>query len=257
VVVRDEEGNVVRRIPAPAKSGFHRVAWDLRFPPSNPIQLEGGRRRRGGDEDGGGPQGPLAAPGKYTVTLSKQVDGVVTPVGTAQTFAAVPLGMAALSAQDQAAQLTFQRKTARLQRAVLGAVQSVDEAQTRLKLIQKAILETPRADLKLIQQARALDLRLQDIAVKLTGDPVVAAHSEPTPPAIADRVQNVVGAHWSTTALATKTFEEDYNIAAAEFAPVLADLRQAIGVDLKNLEDQLETLGAPWTPGRLPSWQPE
>jgi hypothetical protein len=29
------------------------------------------------------------------------------------------------------------------------------------------------------------------------------------------------------------------------------------GIDLKNLEDQLETLGAPWTPGRLPSWQPE
>jgi hypothetical protein len=165
--------------------------------------------------------------------------------------------MSSLSAQDQAAQLAFQRKTARLQRAVLGAVQSVSEAQTRLKLIQKAILETPKADLKLLQQSRALDLRLQDIAVKLTGDPVIAAHSEPTPPAIVDRVQAVVGAHWSTTAMATRTFEQDYTIAAAEFAPVLADLRQAIGVDLKSLEDQLETLGAPWTPGRLPSWQPE
>jgi photosystem II stability/assembly factor-like uncharacterized protein len=258
LIVKDEEGNVVRRLSAPAKAGFHRVAWDLRFPASNPVQPEGGRRRRGGDDEGGdGPEGPLAAPGKYTVTLAKQVDGVVTPVGTAQTFEAAPLGMAALSAPDQAAQLTFQRKTARLQRAVLGAVQSVDEAQTRLKLIQKAILETPKADLKLLQQARALDLHLQDLAVKLTGDPVIAAHSEPTPPAIVDRVQNVVGAHWSTTALATRTLEDDYAIAAAEFAPVLADLRQTIGVDLKNLEDQLETLGAPWTPGRLPSWQPE
>ena len=37
----------------------------------------------------------------------------------------------------------------------------------------------------------------------------------------------------------------------------IADLRQAIGVDLKGLEDQLENLGAPWTPGRLPSWKPE
>ncbi len=257
LIVKDEEGNVVRRLPAPAKAGFHRIAWDLRFPASNPVQLEGGRRRRGGDEDGGGQEGPLAAPGKYTVTLAKEVDDVVTPVGTAQTFDAVPLGMSSLSAQDQAAQLAFQRKTARLQRSVLGAVQSVSEAQTRLKLIQKAILETPKADLKLLQQSRALDLRLQDIAVKLTGDPVIAAHSEPTPPAIVDRVQGVVGAHWSTTALATRTFEDDYNIAAAEFAPVLADLRQAIGVDLKNLEDQLENLGAPWTPGRLPSWQPE
>lgn len=257
LIVKDEEGNVVRRLPAPAKAGFHRVAWDLRFPASVPIRLEGGRRRRGGDEDGGGPEGPLAAPGKYTVTLAKEVDDVVTPVGQPQTFEARPLFMSGLTQQDQASQLAFQRKTASLQRAVLGAVQALNEAQERLKYIQKAILETPKADLKLVQQAQALDLRLQDIAVKLEGDPVIAEHSEPTPPAIVDRVQTVVQAHWSTTAQATKTFEEDYDVAASEFAPVLADLRQAIGVDLKSLEDQLETLGAPWTPGRLPSWKPE
>ncbi len=86
---------------------------------------------------------------------------------------------------------------------------------------------------------------------------MLAARNEPTPPAILDRVQNVVGGHWSTSSAATRTFEDDYATAAAEFAPVLADLRQAIGVDLEALEDQLESLGAPWTPGRLPTWQPE
>ncbi|MFL6236772.1 MAG: VPS10 domain-containing protein [Thermoanaerobaculia bacterium] len=253
LIVRDEEGNVVRRLPAPAKAGFHRVAWDLRFPASTPVQLQ--QRER--DTFDNGPEGPLAAPGKYTVTLAKQVDDVVTPAGQPQPFEARPLATSGLTGQDQAAQLAFQRKTASLQRAVMGATQALEEAQNRLKYVQKAILETPKADLKLIQQARALDLRLQDIAVKLAGDPVLAGHNEPTPPAIIDRVQTVVSAHWSTTAQATKTYEADYNIAAAEFGPVLADLRQAIGVDLKSLEDQLETLGAPWTPGRLPAWKPE
>jgi hypothetical protein len=253
LIVKDEEGNVVRRLTAPAKAGFHRVAWDLRFPASTPVQLQSGPA----DLFGGPPVGPLAAPGKYTITLAKQVDDVVTPVGQPQPFEARPLFMSGLPAQDQASQLAFQRKTASLQRAVMGAAQALEEAQNRLKYVQKAILETPKADLKLIQQARALDLRLQDIAVKLVGDPVIAGHNEPTPPAIVDRVQTVVSAHWSTTAQATRTYEADYNIAAAEFAPVLADLRQAIGVDLKSLEDQLETLGAPWTPGRLPSWKPE
>ncbi|PYQ56912.1 MAG: glycosyl hydrolase, partial [Acidobacteria bacterium] len=253
LIVKDEEGNVVRRLTAPAKAGFHRVAWDLRFPASTPIQLQ--RRER--DEFDTTPEGPLAAPGKYTVTLAKQVDDVVTPVGQPQPLEARPLFMSGLTAQDQAAQLVFQRKTASLQRAVMGAVQALDEAQNRLKFIQKAILETPKADLKLVQQARALDLRLQDIEVKLEGDPVIGAHGGAPPPAIVDRVQGVVQSHWSTTAQATKTYEEDYNIAATEFAPVLADLRQAIGVDLKSLEDQLESLGAPWTPGRLPTWKPE
>ena len=30
--VRDEAGEVVRRLTGPVKSGFHRVAWDLRYP---------------------------------------------------------------------------------------------------------------------------------------------------------------------------------------------------------------------------------
>jgi hypothetical protein len=93
--------------------------------------------------------------------------------------------------------------------------------------------------------------------VKLTGDPILAANNASTPPAIVDRIQNVVGSHWGISGAATRTWEEDYNIAAAEFAPVLVDIRKTIGTNLKGLEDQLESAGAPWTPGRLPSWQPE
>ncbi|HKI04705.1 MAG TPA: glycosyl hydrolase [Thermoanaerobaculia bacterium] len=253
LTVTDEEGNVVRRLTAPAKAGFHRVAWDLRFPPSSPTQLESGPP--GLFENG--PQGPLAAPGTYKVTMAKQVDGVVTPLGEAQTFETVPLGMATLAAKDQAGQLAFQRKTAALQRAVMGATEALGEAKERVKYVQRAILDTPKADLKLSQQARALELRLQDIGEKLTGDPVLGSHNEPTPPAIVDRVQNIIFGHWASSSEVTRTFQDDYATAAAEFAPVLADLRQVIGVDLKNLEDQLESLGAPWTPGRLPSWKPE
>jgi len=62
-----------------------------------------------------------------------------------QTLQAVPVGMAELSAQDQEKQLAFQRRTARLQRAVLGAAEAVEE--TRTQYIQKAIPQTPRADL--------------------------------------------------------------------------------------------------------------
>ena len=40
LIVTDEEGNVVRRLTAPAKAGFHRVAWDLRFPPPTPVELD-------------------------------------------------------------------------------------------------------------------------------------------------------------------------------------------------------------------------
>ena len=43
LTVTDEAGAVVRRIAGPVKSGFHRVAWDLRSPSHEPIT--DGRRR--------------------------------------------------------------------------------------------------------------------------------------------------------------------------------------------------------------------
>ena len=62
---------------------------------------------------------------------------------------------------------------------------------------------------------------------------------------------------WGTMLAPTRTQEDAYRYAGQEFAPVLASLRQLVEVDLKRLEDQLESAGAPWTPGRVPRWQPE
>ena len=149
------------------------------------------------------PQGPLAAPGTYTVSFAKRVDGVTTPLGAPQTFEAGPLGNATLPAKDRAALLAFQQKTGRLQRAVLGAVRAADEAQTRIDYLKKALLDTPAADAKLRDDARAIEARLADLKTALSGDSTVAARNEPTPPAIVDRVQQIVLGHWATTSAAT------------------------------------------------------
>ena len=74
LTVKDAAGHVVRRIEGKAEKGFHRVAWDLRLPSTQAI----GSRPRREEEDGEGPTGVLAAPGAYTVSLAKQVDGVTT-----------------------------------------------------------------------------------------------------------------------------------------------------------------------------------
>ncbi|HEX9160290.1 MAG TPA: glycosyl hydrolase, partial [Thermoanaerobaculia bacterium] len=117
LVVADEDGNVVRRVSGPVKAGFHRVAWDLRYPPPSPIEL----KEPEPDVFQPPPPGPLAAPGKYTVRLIKRVDGTETPIGDAQTFNVVPLYLDLMQGSDRAAVLDFQKKASRLQRAVMGA----------------------------------------------------------------------------------------------------------------------------------------
>ncbi|HYO15475.1 MAG TPA: glycosyl hydrolase [Thermoanaerobaculia bacterium] len=254
--VSDEDGNVIRRLTAPAKAGLKRIAWDLRFPPSTPVRLQ--------EEGsifaaifGGGPRGPMVAPGTYKVQMAKVVDDVVTPLGEPQTFEVVPLENATLPVRDRDGLLAFHRKTAKLQRAVLGAVQAGNEARTRINHLERAILDTPGADPKLAQDLRAIELRLIDIQESLAGDSVLGEHNEPTPPSILDQVQGIVSGAWDTTADVTRIHQDDYAAASEAFAPLLANLQKLIGQDLKAIEDRLEAAGGPWTPGRIPTWQPE
>jgi hypothetical protein len=196
-------------------------------------------------------------PGSYRVSVAKRVGGVVTEIVPPQPFEVVALNAATLAALDAAAQLAFQQKTARLQRAVLGSVEVVKEAKDRLAKIEKAIDDTPGATSALATQAREIERRLADLDVRLRGDQVLAERNEPTPPSIVDRVQGVVAAHWATTQAPTTTMKNAYAIAADEFAETLAALRQVVEVDLQALHSEMEKAGAPWTPGRVPVWQKE
>jgi photosystem II stability/assembly factor-like uncharacterized protein len=252
--VTDSEGNVVRRGTGPTTAGFHRVSWDLRYPTTQPTSLT---EPSGENVFNNPPQGPLAVPGQYTVSFAKRVGGKLTPLGEPQTFTTQPLGLASLPAEDYPAVLAFQEKTARLVRAVYGANKLVKETQERINYIQRALLNTPKADQKLVDEAEALETRLQNIDEKLNGNSVIRAHNEADPPSIIERVGQVVNGHWTSTSAPTETHLEGYRLASQAFAPVLADLRQLIEVDLKNLENKLEAAGAPWTPGRVPTWQPE
>jgi photosystem II stability/assembly factor-like uncharacterized protein len=257
LTVSDAAGNVVRRLIGPVKAGFHRVAWDLRYPASNPPAPP----RAGSDDEedqfAPGPRGPLAMPGTYRVSLAKKVDGLVTPVGEPVEFSAEILGTASLPAPDRAKVLAFEQKTARLQRAVLGSVETAKEAQKRLDGLKKALLDTPAVSPALLTRTRELDLRLKDLQTALGGDKVLAKYQEPVPASIVDRVQGVVHGHWSSTSAPTGTHVRSYEIAAGEFAPVLEKLKVLVETDLKDLEAQAESAGAPWTPGRVPAWKAE
>jgi len=253
LTVQDEQGNVVRRLTGPVSAGFHRVAWDLRYPASNPTSLT----PPDPDPFSDPPQGPLVVPGTYKVALAKRLEGKVTPLSEPQPFTTQAIGTASLPPPDRAAVLAFQKKTARLQRAVLGAVETAGEAQKRIDHIKKAIDDTPGPDPRWSDEARSIESRLKDIRESLTGDATRAKRNEPAPPSIVDRVQSIVYGHWSSTSAPTATHRRAYEIAADQFQDVLSRLRTLVETDLDGLEDRMEIGGAPWTPGRVPRWNQE
>jgi len=253
ITVRDGDGNVVRRLDGPVSAGFHRVAWDLTFPSSRPVNLKPPMRDNPFYE---APSGPLVAPGTYSVSIAEVVNDQITPVSASQTFTAEPLGTATLPASDQQALMEYHRKMAQLQRAVLGASKAAGETADRIAHVRKAILDTPDADIALVAKVRDLEDRLADLRVALEGDDVVASYNEPTPPSITERIQRAIYGSWSSTAAPTATQKKAVELADEAFRDVLAKLR-TLDADLTGLENQLEADGAPWTPGRLPTWPPQ
>src|SRR6185503_7568872 len=248
LVVSDDEGNVIRRVSGPVTAGFHRVAWDLRYPPPSPIELTPPEI----DPFSPPPGGPLVVPGQYTVRLVKRIDGVDTALGEAKAFNVTPLYLAVMKESDRAAVLAFQKKASRLQKAIMGAARATADALVRVQHIRKALDEIDGPDPKLVAQVNAVDQTLRDIDEELSGDRALGAEQEPTPPALLDRVTNAING-FTTTSAPTATHQESLAIAEKQFAPLLEKLRRAIEVDLAAIEKQMNERGAPWTPGRIPA----
>jgi photosystem II stability/assembly factor-like uncharacterized protein len=245
LTVRDDQGNVVRRIVSETSSGIHRATWDFRYPDYQPTELESD------DSDG-----PLALPGKYTVEIDKRVDGVLTQLVAPTEFEVQPLGQGTLPEADRAATLAFQKKTGELQRAVMGADATARETAKRIAYIKRTIEKTPSLEPNLRQAARVLEIRLMDLREKITGDPTKRRRQEPSMGGFMGRVDQIIGGHWSSTSAPTQTSRKNYDIAAEEFGEILDDLRRLVETDLVELEQKLEEAGAPWTPGRgVPRWK--
>jgi len=194
-------------------------------------------------------------PGTYTVSLAKQVDGVVTPIGEPQHFEVYPLDETP-SARSPAT-LAFQQKAAALQRALLGANAAAGEAMTRVELLERALEETPGAPTALGTDLRAIESGLREVQETLTGDPTARRREEPSPPSLMQRLGRVTGGAWSSSlGEPTATQQRQYEILAQEMGGILERLRALVEVDLKRVEDAAGAAGAPWTSGRIPSWRP-
>jgi photosystem II stability/assembly factor-like uncharacterized protein len=249
LIVADDDGNVVRRVTGPVTAGIHRVAWDLRYPPPSPVELNPEEP----DQFSTPIQGPLAAPGTYTVRLAKRIDGVETTIGEPQTFTVVPLYLSSMNEGDRAQVLEFQKRASRLQKAIMGAARANEEALVRVQLIRRALDQTDGPDLKLVERVNAVDRTLHDIDEILNGDPTLRAANEPAPPSLNDRITTAVNG-FTTTIPPTATHREALTLAEQQFVQMLARLKKAVEVDLVAIEKELNAAGAPWTPGRIPDW---
>ncbi len=245
LLVSNESGEAVRWIEGTAKKGVHRTNWDLRLPAPDPIQLSEPAFK---PPWAGDPQGPMAAPGKYSVQLYVVDNGSLQAQGSAQEFTVKPLPHADQNTDYQAI-AEFQQETSELSRRISGVNNKLSEADEKLRYLNAALLKTPDTSPELFQQLKALGNDLTDLRTRLTGDRVRQSRNESTSPSIMSRVSIVIYGHWETSQMPTETQRRNLEIAQSSFTGFLEDY-EAFATDLASYENTLEKAGAPWTPGR-------
>ncbi len=232
VVIRNAEGDIVRRIEAPKTAGLHRVAWDLRYP----------------DAAGGDRGGPLVMPSTYSAELVRRDESGTTRLGEPQSFTPRVLVREGVPAADEEARHAFQLEVAELQRRVFGAVEALGASIERVEALADALDASGAAD-DLRAEASAIRGGLLDLRVRLVGDDTVRSRAEATLPGMRQRIQRVVGAFWSLSD-PTRTHRRQVEIVREEFGPANEELIALVETRLADLEARADAAGIPWTPGR-------
>jgi photosystem II stability/assembly factor-like uncharacterized protein len=237
--ILDDSGNVVRRLDPPTgadQPGIHRLVWDMRHPPAQLPNLDGGVDTV--------PSGPWVLPGDYRVRMRRGDQEQVSRFRI-EGDPAVDIDVADRAARHDT-------------RVVLHEMIGVSHAvvttvrQLRSQLEQVRELVESRLD-----PDQAIGTRLQDVGAELqrildtmTGTDDGGGATAPGAPPLARQIRQLYSAIGASTALPTaeqtRLTERSRDLLAVQVDAV----NTLLDGDMARLRRRLDDAGIPWTPGR-------
>lgn len=250
LVVRDTDGNVVRRIDGPPEKGMHRVSWDLRFPAASAV----GTPPDYPDDE---PKGFLAAPGEYTVSLVKRVRGETSELAASKPFSVERLFKPVLEGAELAAVAAFWDDLGALQRGVTAAVRAVGDLEGKLDKLDTALARSEAPP-------RALDEQFEAIRAELFAIDAALAGSEPKnqvgavqPDSIRGRLMELMAGTGRSSYGPTPTHRGVYDQTAEDFEALRSRVNSLMTETVPGFEADMRAAGAPWVEGaEIPPIQP-
>lgn len=248
--IRDDRGDIVRRLYQEPQKGINRINWRLRY--DLPVNRMDEKPKFKPAQNN--PDGMMVVPGKYTVELAMDHNGTVKKLAGPVSFEAKALNNTTLPAPNRLALTQFHQQAAQMRKNVDATQKYLAELNRRLENVRQVLHYTYKADEKLTANAKTLATQLKDIDFVLNGTTPKASFEEvpPEPVSIDYRLDVVLSGTWSSTSAPTRTMRSNFEILKEELPKVIEQLK-TVDSELKLIEKELDKLGAPLTPGRTPS----
>ncbi len=235
LVVTGQDGKVIRRVPANASKGFHRVNWDLKYPVPDIVKLNG-------NSEG---TGMMVAPGTYQATLYKRIDGEVTQLGESVSFEVVQMRKGALEGADPQQVAAFWRSYEASMKSSAQLNTELSNAMSKVNAMQKALNNSNAKPGDLDKRIGQLRARLLEINMQVNGNPGKNQMGAKNHPMITDRLFNIQLGVGHSTYGPTDTSKKSLKIINDE----LSQLNKQLSVAKQEMERLLQSLkdsGAPW-----------
>jgi photosystem II stability/assembly factor-like uncharacterized protein len=241
--VTNSNGSIVRTVEAPAEAGFHRVAWDLRYPPLQPWSPEEEHNFFGGG-------GVLVVPGSFVVNMQVRQDGVLSDLGDPRSFEVVSVRPEpTLPGSTQEQRVIFESQVDELSRAATGTSASVKAIIAELDAV-KETLERSLTDGSLYELANSIQQNLKIQDDRLGGNEKRSMYKDQDEMSVAARLWHAKFVLSAGAYGPTSEQRESLRIGRALYDEIVAELTTLVDEEYAGLKEAMDIARVPWTPGR-------
>jgi len=241
LVVTDPGGNFVRKVPGQSSKGFHRVAWDLRYPTPAAVKLDTSKSSKG--------SGLLVPPGDYEVQLFKEDEGVMTALSDKETFTVKRLYEGAIKNPMADQRDAFWKDYSDMVRVADAVTGSMDMLEKRVAALNQAYERTPNTTAQMALDVKSVTENFNELKLAVEGNPARNKIGEKNPPTMSDRIFNLYISIWDNTYGPTERSMENLEIVKQDLGKYTEKINQ-IDQGITSLAKQIYDQGGPWIQGQ-------
>lgn len=240
LVIRNAKGELVRKLKGKNGKGFHRVAWNLRYPSPNEIDTDNPERQSG--------RGFLVSPGTYSVELLVEDDGQLKSLSPPETFEVKPLRKGALEGRPQEVVDAFWSKYAQVNATNNAVSKRFSNLKNELQAIKKSleVSQLDNADFNL--EYDELLSAYHSLNRRYKGDANKNQTGQKNDPTIDSRLWDVARGIGGSTYGPTPSHEKMMELIEEELGSIRAEVIH-LSTSVKELMTRMMNAGGVWIEG--------